>query len=143
LIEEYLEDNNHVADLVDYQFWCFNGELAMINSHLYFYNDNKKNICRFFFDHDFNLLYKDSPDYNLNLEIIKPERLSDMIRVARNLSTGIPFARIDIYDTKDKLIFGEITLSPSAGNNDYLSLEHQIYLGKLIDIDIVKKLGVY
>jgi len=50
--------------------------------------------------------------------ITVPRSLPQMVEVARHLSraTGLPFCRVDLYDTTRGIVLGEITRAPSGGN---------------------------
>lgn len=50
-----------------------------------------------------------------------PEHLDEMLRVARILSEGIDFVRIDLYDLKGRVYFGEMTFSPACGIFPYMT----------------------
>ena len=53
-------------------------------------------------------------------KIKSPEFLDEMIKVAEKLAKPFNFVRVDFYETVDgKLMFGELTFSPSAGNLEY------------------------
>lgn len=43
-----------------------------------------------------------------------PERIASMIRAARALSEPFQFVRVDLYDGRDGIFFGELTFSPAA-----------------------------
>ena len=136
IIEKYLYDHNDVNnDLKDYQIWCFNGKPEFINTHIYNNYGEKKVIQRFSFDLQFN-----SNDIIENSEMIqakiqKPQSLNKMIEYSKIISKPFKFARIDFYDIDNKPIFGEITLTPSGGNNHYISSNYQLYLGDKIKLD--------
>lgn len=55
----------------------------------------------------------------------KPKCLQEMLNAAAILSKPFPLARIDFYIVNEKLYFGEITLTPSAGNHMNLNEEGQ------------------
>lgn len=38
-----------------------------------------------------------------------------MLKVAKDLSIGFPFVRIDFYETNEQIYVGEMTLYPSGG----------------------------
>ena len=42
-----------------------------------------------------------------------------MIAVAERLAAGFPFARVDLYNIKGDVIFGEITFYPWSGYAKY------------------------
>jgi hypothetical protein len=50
-----------------------------------------------------------------NHEMPKPRNFDKMLEYATVLSQGSPFVRVDLYDTGDKVFFGEITFTPHGG----------------------------
>lgn len=48
-------------------------------------------------------------------EPVQPKLLGKMIEVAKILSSDFDFVRVDLYEYKDKVIFGELTFSPAGG----------------------------
>lgn len=56
-------------------------------------------------------------------QIERPKHLEEMLKMASDLSKGLEYARIDLYDTDDRVIFGEVTLSPMGGWFDYFTPE--------------------
>ena len=65
----------------------------------------------------------------------KPKKLEKMIEIASKISKGFPFVRVDLYDIKGKIYFGEMTFTPAAGFNFYYNDKFQIELGRKIDIN--------
>ncbi len=65
---------------------------------------------------------------------VKPPCLNDMLTSAEVISAPFPLARIDFYNTNDKIYFGEITLTPAEGKHKYLSDSGQTELGRLISL---------
>lgn len=63
---------------------------------------------------------------------MRPVLLEEMIEAAEILSKPFPLARIDFYIVDQKLYFGEITLTPSAGNHLNLNKQGQQELGRVI-----------
>ena len=53
-----------------------------------------------------------------------------MISLSEELSKGFPFARIDWYNIKGKIIFGEITFYPWSGYVKYTPDSFDFELGK-------------
>jgi hypothetical protein len=47
------------------------------------------------------------------------------------LAEGFDFIRVDLYDTADKVYFGEFTITPGAGTSQYTPHEFDHYLGSL------------
>ena len=107
LCEQMLE-----YEINDYKIFCFNGKPEYIQVDLNRFSGHK----RIFYNtnwhrQDFSLLY---PISSINLG--KPEKLDEMLNIARKLSIGFIFSRIDLYLHDNKIYFGEITLHPEGGN---------------------------
>lgn len=65
----------------------------------------------------FTLDWKPLPEYNkngMNYPVEKPKELDKMISIAEKLSEGIELVRVDLYDTGNKIYFGEMTLTPAG-----------------------------
>lgn len=124
LAEEYLEQTPGMSDLpYDYKFFCFNG-----NPHfILFYSDRKinghdsKNLV---FDTQWNIIDNVANFPVLNKNVPKPECLDEMLKVAKELSKGFRFVRVDLYAIGKRVVFGEMTLTPDMVTNfkiDFLS----------------------
>lgn len=57
-----------------------------------------------------------------------------MIEYAERLATGIPFVRVDFYDTEDSILFGEMTFYPGCGFEEFSPNEWDDTLGSWIDL---------
>jgi hypothetical protein len=101
---------------VDYKFFCFHGKPA------YF-------LCRDGTNRNFyDLTYKP-----LKLEsVAELERidLAPMIQIAKELSAPFPFVRIDVYNCKDGVYFGEYTFNCREGKQEF-PMELELYFGSL------------
>ena len=67
-----------------------------------------------------------------------PEKCSELIRVADELSKGIDHVRVDLYLAKDQIYFGELTFSSGGGRIKWNPAEFDSYLGSLWDLDVEK-----
>lgn len=63
-----------------------------------------------------------------------PDNLTDMIKVAEELSEGFKFLRVDLYNVKDKIYFGELTFYPAAGMGAFVPEEWDEKLGNWIKL---------
>jgi len=63
-----------------------------------------------------------------------PDNLTDMIKVAEELSKGFKFLRVDLYNVKDKIYFGELTFYPAAGMGAFVPEEWDEKLGNWIKL---------
>lgn len=64
----------------------------------------------------------------------QPESLDAMIVAAEKIASPFCCARIDFYEVGEKPYFGEITLTPAAGNAIYFTDEAQIKIGEMIEL---------
>lgn len=114
IIEKYLESNPEEGGLVDYKFFCFNGE----PKYLYVIADRKmgQNAGIGIYDASYKRLPYDRADERpLERELPKPSNYEEMLAVARNLSEDFPHVRVDLYSVQGKTIFGETTFYPGSG----------------------------
>ena len=125
--EEYMEDE--FGELRDYKFYCFNGEPKMVTvvtdrfgGH-YFTN----------FDiafNELNVVHRGSP--KSPVQVVRPSNFDEMLNIARRLSEGLPFVRIDLYNIKGRIFFGEFTFFPSSGHDDQNSLDWDKKYGSML-----------
>ena len=88
-----------------------------------------------FYDPDWNLLPVKRPKHpNTDFDIPRPQKLQEMLEIARNLSKDIPFSRIDLYEINGKIYFGEITFFPASGMEPFDPIEWDEKLGSWIKL---------
>lgn len=128
-------------DLVDYKFFCFNGEPVYCQV---IRDRNTKETIDFY---DMN--WKHMPFVGLNPvvqnglnPVVRPKKLDEMQKICRKLSVGKPFLRVDLYDINGKIYFGEMTFFPASGIGNFNPSEWQIKLGDLINIQPYLNKGV-
>ena len=129
IAEQYIADSED-GELKDYKFFCFNGRVEYYKIDFDRFVEHKAN----YFDRDGNLMRFGEevcpPDYNKRLEM--PQQISKMIILAEKLSQNLPFARIDLYCTDNKVYFGEITFFPAGGFGKFTPSNWDAILGDLI-----------
>lgn len=139
IAEEYIEDfDNPDMDLIDYKFFCFNGQ--PVYCQVIRNRRSKETID--FYDMDWNLM----PFVGLNptvsngaTSVPKPLLLEEMKDIASKLSVDIPFSRIDLYIVNNNIFFSEITFFPASGFGAFNPKEWDLKLGSLIDLRAVMK----
>lgn len=129
ICEELLYDAEHER-LTDYKVLCANGKPQTI---LICANRDKG---KDYYSCDWKYLDYVKPEFKSGKQIDKPKCLAEMLHAAEILSKPFPFARIDFYVVHNKLYFGEITLTPSAGIHNDLNEKGQIELGKIMILPI-------
>ena len=129
IIEEYLEDSNS-ADLKDYKFFVFNGEVKCFKVDFNRFVKHQAN----YYDRNARLLKFGEemcpPDFSK--KITMPKNLKKMIKLAEILSDNSPFMRVDFYDIDGKIYFGEITFYPASGFGRFVPEEWDKTLGDWI-----------
>ncbi len=114
LVEKLLESPAGEGNLVDYKFFCFDGE----PQYLYVITDRKPGEYAYLsmYDKDFNKLpYYTSDERKLQRELPRPKNFEGMIEAARKLSEDFPHVRVDLYDIDGKVVFGELTFYDGSG----------------------------
>ena len=135
--ETYLENDSGMSDITDYKFFCFGG----VPRYCQVITDRSTDEKIDFYDMDWN--HQPFVGLTLNVEnstkeIKKPVHFEKMIELAGILSKGMCFARIDFFEVKGNLYFGEITLYPAAGFGFFRPKEWNTTLGDMIDLSLVK-----
>jgi len=113
ICEEFIGNGEHFPN--DYKFMCINGRPFCI---LACANRDTEKTTYLVYDLDWNIRldYMKNSLKLTNIEPLpRPKHLSEMIEIAQKLSEGISLVRIDLYDTDEKVLFGEITLTPAGG----------------------------
>lgn len=109
-VEPYLE--NGTVGLIDYKFWCFNGQpkFYSINAghghgaiNYYDLNGAPYPIERFDYPPDPAAKWR------------TPSELGRMIEYAKKLSADFKFVRVDFYEVNGRVYFGELTFIPGGG----------------------------
>ena len=109
-IEPYLE--NGADGLIDYKFWCFNGQPK-------FYSINAGHGHGAINYYDLNgapypierLDYPPDPAARWRT----PSEFGRMIEYAKKLSADFKFVRVDFYEVSGHVYFGELTFMPGGG----------------------------
>lgn len=139
IAEKFIAPEKGQQDLIDYKIYCFNGEPKLIMTADGRFSGDKR-----FGYYDINWKAVDitwgapRPDK----ELPRPAQLQQMLKVAAQLSKGIPHARIDLYNVAGDVMFGEITMFDSSGLEAITPDEMDAYLGSLIKLPKVTLGGI-
>jgi hypothetical protein len=107
-IEEFLEQPDGL--LLDYKIHCFYGEPKMIQVI-----DRVGTHCECCYGTDWDNLAWNLTYPLLEKSIPRPSTLDSMCNIARSLSHGCRYVRIDLYSVAERVFFGETTLHPGGG----------------------------
>lgn len=137
IIEKYMATQKQ-PELVDYKFFCFNGEPKFIYVSEGLSNHKTAKIS--FADMDYQKAEFYRKDY-MPFEKLppKPKNFEKMKELAKKLSKNIPFVRVDFYEIKNKVFFSELTFYPCSG---YIPFEPEKYdkvLGDMLELPKEKR----
>lgn len=120
----------------DFKFFCFNGKPKFF----YYGYDRENEFKKLHCDLKWNVIDITKEKATLSpSETMKPSCFNEMIRYAEILSQGIPFVRVDFYDSNGKVVFGEMTFTPTAGMSEIYTEEAALKMGKMIQLPIEGK----
>lgn len=132
IAEQYMEDESGY-ELKDYKFFCFDGEPKV----LFVATDRgkKDEDTKFdFYDIEFNHLPFLNGHPNARVAPTKPENYEKMVEVARKLSQGMCHVRVDLYNVKGKIYFGELTFFHWSGMTPFEPIEWDYKMGEMINL---------
>jgi hypothetical protein len=127
----FFDTNNFNVDNLEEKVKCFKIDFGRYVEHHANYYDTKGNLLPFGEEICPPLFEK-----NLNI----PCNINQMIELAEKLSKNIPFIRVDFYNVKSKIYFGELTLFPASGMGRFTDSEWDYTLGNWIELPQNEKL---
>jgi hypothetical protein len=65
---------------------------------------------------------------------VMPPNFEEMVAVARTLSEGFSFLRVDLYNVSGKIYFGELTFFPASGMLPFVPDEADFEIGKMLNV---------
>lgn len=133
ICEKYMVDESGI-ELKDYKFMCFNGEVKC--SFVCLNRNLPTGLNVDFYDLDWKPMPFERHYPNSHTVISKPKNYDKMIEIAEKLSNDINFVRVDFYEINGKLYFGEITLYPGSGFEEFTPDSYDYLLGSWIRLPI-------
>lgn len=131
IIEQFMVDESG-TELKDYKFFCFDGVVKCASVDFNRFTGHRAN----FYSPEFKLLdigkkgCRPDPDHKFD----KPSNWDEMVQIAKELSTGFPFLRVDLYSINGKTYFGELTLFPASGFSPFLNDDQDKLFGSWITL---------
>lgn len=117
IICEELIDTGDGSQPTDYKFLCIHGEPVSI----FVASDRKENgdVCFCSKSISWQPLNDIRKEFLPAHDIEKPKHLDEMVQIARVLSADFDLVRVDLYEYRDQVYFGELTFSPGGGQFMY------------------------
>lgn len=97
------------GQIKDYKFFCFNGVPRFLYVGQGLTIDHSLKID--YFDMDWNRMPFYRTDYHRLGMVEKPKHFETMKKIAIELSKGIPFVRIDLFEERQSILFGIYAVS--------------------------------
>ena len=134
--EAYLGEMSH---LTDYKFHCLNGvpQFVMTMTNRVANGDKAMRVTLDLFDMDWkpvNQLVKANCEVVGTGNVPKPKTFEEMVQIAAKLSSDFKFVRVDLYELRGKVLFGELTFSPACCVFPYLSKSFLTEMGEKLEI---------
>lgn len=130
IVEKFLDDGN--SRLRDYKIYCFNGIPRFIGVDS---GDAKGQHYKDIYDTDWKIKSGYQMAYPCSGSIIqKPEALEEMLKYASLLAEDFLHVRIDFYIVDNKVIFGEMTFTNSAGFGRVEPEEFSLKMGDFLKL---------
>ena len=109
LIEELLLDEGRIP--CDYNLFCYHHDGHFDFAIAIRFPDERPSVH---FDKHWNLLEGELSPVD-HEKLVDPENFDEIVSVARALSEGFDFIRVDLYNMQGRIYFGELTCTPGAG----------------------------
>lgn len=134
IAEKYLDSLGGDDSIIDYKFQCYGGDILGI---LVCYDrDPITHRANYdWYDPDWSLTDGEPPRLHPHQRLIpRPHSFDQMCKIARDLSAGIDHVRIDLYDTDDGPLFGEMTFTEGGNIMEYNQWVLDAMYNKLIQL---------
>lgn len=118
---------------MDFKFYCFRRpDRRDPEIYIEVVQDRFTDFAVDYYDVDWNLVEVVQEKFTTGRRIPEPKRLDEAIEVAKSLSKGFDFARVDLYLTAGRVYFGEITFTPTGGLKNFKTPAHDRWWGQLM-----------
>lgn len=137
ICEKYITDSGDKSlskndELKDYKLMCFNGivKCSFVCANRF----SKEGLHLTFFDREWNEMPFEREYPKITSWVPRPCNYEKMIELAEKLSEGIPFVRVDFYESEGNIYFGELTFYPGGGFERFSPVEWDYTLGSWINL---------
>ena len=133
LAEMFIEPDPEINDLPDYKFFCFDGEIKALFVATERQTEGEE-VKFDFYDDDFNHLPFRQGHDNACVLPKKPCNFEELKWLAKQLSSGFPHVRVDLYSVRGKVFFGEMTFFHFGGMMPFEPEEWDYVFGEWIKL---------
>lgn len=139
LIEMDNTDEFFSATTVDHKIRCIDGkaqyDMVCYDRKLDSGSGGGKTVYDLYDIHTWTPMrqYLADPDVEYK-DVPRPQNLERMIEIAEIIAKGYPQVRVDLYNVKGKIYFGEMTFFAFSGMNNHFTMEFQRMIGDRIHL---------
>jgi TupA-like ATPgrasp len=126
LVEELLHGSDGRVPPNDYKFFVFHGRVRLVKVTTDRHGAKRGN----FFLPDWSPLDVRGPYPRADTETPRPLQLERMVDVAEALGVDTDFVRVDLYETSERVVFGELTNYPDGGRQKFTPSSFDLDLGQ-------------
>lgn len=138
IAEQYMATYKQ-KELIDYKFFCFNGEPKFLYVSEGLSNHENARISFVNMNYEKTEFYR--KDYRPFDKLPnKPTNFDKMKELSKELSKNIPFIRVDFYEVNGQVYFGELTFFPCSGFIPFEPEEWDRKLGDMLKLPKEKKI---
>lgn len=131
IAEQYIDSGKE--ELQDYKFLCFDGVAHFCWVDVDRFTNHKRNV----YDMEWKKQEWNQREYgNYDEELPKPDNFEKMIEIAEILSQGFSHVRVDLYNVKGKIYFGEMTFTNGSGFESINPESADYMLGELWNLEM-------
>ena len=140
MVDESGYERKEKNGLTDYKVYCFDGEPKFLYISQGLENHATASIS--FLTLDWQFAPYERNDYKPFSQIpSKPAGYEEMLELSRELSKGIPFLRVDLYQIGQMVYFSELTFTPCSGFIPFRNEMHDIEIGKMLQLPLKNAAG--
>lgn len=132
ICEKFLKDENGKPPM-DYKIFCFHGEPRLIQVDVDRFGYHKSNFYNTDWEYQ-DIEIKNPSDKSIQIQ--RPNTLNEMLMLSKNLSSYFPHVRVDFYEVKGKVIFGELTFFHHSGMGEFRPEKFEEEMGSYLHIPI-------
>ncbi len=129
LAEVFLKQDGHTPN--DYKFFCFDGVPYYVYAATAHFEKGMSAIS--FYDMNWKMLDVKYADY-LAAKVEKPKQFDEMLEIAKKLSKGFPFVRVDFFNVGGRVYLSELTFDSGDGHRKFDPASFDAELGALFHI---------
>lgn len=112
----------------DYKVYCFEGRPEIVHVDIDLLGDQRSA----YFDVDWKRLAIRGGHPPPDVEPERPEKLDELLALARRLAAPFPSVRVDLYATERGVLFGELTFVDGGGFVPFQPEEAELRYGRLL-----------